>query len=348
MIDFFGPGFDAFEKLGLLPELERIHYLIAQVSFADATGRPRTSLPYPVMRKRLFADRHFNFMRGELERLLCDKLQPGTVIHFGASVESIDDSSESVKVRLTNGTLCDCDILVGADGLHSQVRKLMFGSEEQFFRFMGFYTAAYIIDRVLPEAPSNEFRTVTVPDKQVGIYPIRQQRTATFFLHRAERPMKHVSRQTAEAELRRVYGGMQWIVPELLDLMPQAESIYFDSVAQIVMPTWSRGRVVLVGDACWCVSLLAGQGASMAVAGGYVLAEELNRTPTDLAAALARYEARLRPAAEQRQASGRNIARWFVPENQFGIMVRDFFLRTSVWPGLSWFLRRQFSGDKIL
>ena len=348
MIDFFGPGFDACERLGLLPDLERIHYLIANVSFADAQGRVRLSLPYPVMRKRLFGDRHFNFMRGELERVLFDKQPTTAPIRFGTSVESIEEHETHARVRLSDGAALECDVLIGADGLHSRVRSLAFGDERQFLRFLGFYTAAYILQGAVPGTRTDEFRIMTVPGKQAGVYPIRGGRTATYYVQRADRSIEDFSRRSAEQELRRVYGNLGWVVPELLDRMQAAEDVYFDSVSQIVMPSWRKGRVVLVGDAAWCVSLLAGQGASMAVGGGYVLAEELNKSPGDVVAALARYEDRLRSAVDKKQASGRSIARWFVPNSQFGLMLRDVFLRASVWPGLSWFVRRQFSGDSFL
>jgi len=348
MIDFFGPGFDVCKRLGLLSDLEKIHYLIANVSFADANGRDRLSLPYPVMRKWLFADRHFNFMRGELEKLLFDRQPAPLQICFGASVDAIEQGEDGVTTRLTDGKEVRCDVLIGADGLHSRVRKLVFGDENQFLRFLGFYTAAYILPSAVPGMRTDEFRIVTVPGKQAGIYPIRGGRTATYFVHRADRCVEDFSRPSAERELRRVYDGLGWVVPELLNRMRDAADIYFDSVSQIVMSSWHKGRVVLVGDAAWCVSLLAGQGASMAVGGGYVLAEELNKSPRDIPAALAGYEGRLRASVEKKQESGRNIARWFVPESELGLTLRDFFLRTSMWPGLSWFIRRQFSQDSFI
>lgn len=348
MIDFFGPGFDACGRLGLLPDLERIHYFIANVAFADANGGDRLSLRYPVMRKRLFGDRHFNFMRGELEKVLFERLPAPLQICFGTSVDSVEENEGGVTVKLTNGEGVRCDVLIGADGLHSRIRKLVFGDEKQFLRFLGFYTSAYILPSAVPGMRTDEFRIVTVPGKQAGVYPIRGGRTATYFVHRADRSVEDFSRASAEQELRRVYGDLGWVVPELLNRMRDAADIYFDSVSQIVMSCWHKGRVVLVGDAAWCVSLLAGQGASMAVGGGYILAEELSKSSYDIPAALAGYEGRLRAAVEKKQESGRNIARWFVPESEFGLTLRDFFLRVSMWPGLSWFVRRQLSADSFL
>ncbi len=138
----------------------------------------------------------------------------------------------------------------------------------------------------------------------------------------------------------------------MLDHADGATSVYFDTVSQVIMPKWSNGRVVLLGDACQCVSLLAGQGASMAVGGAYVLAEELDRsqgdTASDIAAALARYEGRLRPAILKKQKAGRGIARWFVPESRARLAVRDAVLRMSASPLGGWLLKRQISGESVI
>lgn len=112
------------------------------------------------------------------------------------------------------------------------------------------------------------------------------------------------------AAVREAYGGLGWVVPEALDRCPPSKEIYYDQVAQIEMPGWSRGRVVLVGDACYAVSLIAGQGASPAIAGAYVLAEQLASTQS-VEDALEKYEKLWRPVTEEKQKVGRSGARWF-------------------------------------
>jgi 2-polyprenyl-6-methoxyphenol hydroxylase-like FAD-dependent oxidoreductase len=115
----------------------------------------------------------------------------------------------------------------------------------------------------------------------------------------------------------------------------------------VVAPRWSAGRIVLLGDACQCVSLLAGQGASMAMAGAYVLAEELAQAD-DVERALWRYQRRVQPSIVTRQASGRNIAAWFVPRGPVRLAVRDLFMRLSTWRPVARVLRRQLAGDRIV
>jgi 2-polyprenyl-6-methoxyphenol hydroxylase-like FAD-dependent oxidoreductase len=348
MIDFFGSGYDAAERLGLLPELSALHYPIARLAFVDGRGRERFSLSYPAMR-RLFHDRHFNFMRGELERLLHDQIAGAVPLRFGTQVESIEQDARLVRARLSDGTQVACDLLVGADGLHSRVRALLFGEEERFARFLGYRTAAFLIDEA-PDAglAPDAFYTLTRPGLQVGLYPIRGGRLATFFIHRADTPVEDTTAGAACRELREIYGSAGWIVPALLDACARAPEVYFDSVSQIEVPGWHLQRVVLLGDACQCVSLLAGQGASMAMAAAYILAEEIDAAAGDVPAALVRYERRLKPAIEKKQRAGRGMARWFVPPDRLRLAVRDLALRLSASPLGAWLVRRQLAGDSVL
>jgi 2-polyprenyl-6-methoxyphenol hydroxylase-like FAD-dependent oxidoreductase len=140
--------------------------------------------------------------------------------------------------------------------------------------------------------------------------------------------------------LHGAYGQVHWIVPTLLERADRADDLFFDAVGQIEMPRWSRGRVVLLGDAAWCLSLLAGQGAAMAVAGATVLDTALANSAWDVETAITRYERRLRPTMLQRQAAGRRMALWFVPNSRLQITVRDWTTRILLWPGINQIARR--------
>jgi 2-polyprenyl-6-methoxyphenol hydroxylase-like FAD-dependent oxidoreductase len=153
------------------------------------------------------------------------------------------------------------NLVIGADGVHSRVRELVCGDEHRYSRFLGCYTAAFIVDQS-PRSfgVDDAFYVMTVPGKQAGVYPICGDRLATFFVYRADRQIGDFSSASARRELRRVYGSLGWIVPELLAQSTQTK-IYFDEVSQIELPGWSHGRVVLVGDACQCVSLAGWSGS---------------------------------------------------------------------------------------
>lgn len=123
-------------------------------------------------------------------------------------------------------------------------------------------------------------------------------------------------------------------MPRALEECPPAEDIYYDQVAQIQLPQWSSGRVTLVGDACYAVSLLAGQGASLGIAGAYVLADRLQQAPS-IEQALGDYERLWRPVAEEKQASGRAAARWFLPRSALDLWVRRTALAVAGWVPLA-------------
>jgi len=344
MIDFFGPGYDAAERLGLISELERIHYPIARLAYLDEDGREGFSLTYPALRHRLFDDRHFNFMRGALERVLHDRVAGTVDIRFGTTISSYDGERVRVRAFLSDGTVLEGDALVGADGIHSRVRSLAFGPEERFWRPLGYRSAAYVLDHRLPVLAEDTFATLTVPGRQVAVYPVRGGRTATFFAHRV--PPDWSAAQSPREELAAIYGRLGWVVPALLEAIPDPPALYLDDVAQVELPSWSAGRVVLIGDACQAVSLLAGQGASMAMAGALALSEELDAT-TDVREAAERYEHRVRPPIERKQAAGRNIAAWFLPEDRLHLAIRDLALRVSVWPVLSAVVRNRLDATDL-
>ena len=348
MIDFFGSGYDVAERMRLIPELGRIHYPVGRLTFVGLDGHERMSLPYPLLRARLFENHHFNFMRGELEQVLHKHLDHHTSVRFGTAPSSLTQERERVRVAFGDGSYEVFDLVVGADGLHSRVRELAFAPEAEFSRYLGFHTAAFVVDdQELASSLGDSFQTLTVPGRQVAIYPIRGGRVATFFVHSAPEPNIDTSLEAARRELHQVYGELPWVVPLLLDHLDRVEHVYFDVVSQIEMPRWHVGKVVLVGDACGCVSLLAGQGASMAMGGAYVLAEEID-SDSILDAALARYQERVKTLVDKKQRAGRKIARWFVPESRVTLALRDLAMRMSAWPVASWFMKRQLSAESVM
>src|SRR5262249_6861002 len=133
------------------------------------------------------------------------------------------------------------------------------------------------------------------------------------------------------AAMRDAYRGLGWLVPEALELCPPSERIYYDQVAQIEMPCWSKGRVALLGDACYAVSLMAGQGASLAMAGACLLADQLQTAPS-IESALASYEQLFRPLAEKKQKYGRGAMRWLVPTSPTELWIRRTVLRLTRLP----------------
>ncbi len=347
MIDFFARVTTSAKGWEFWRSLAQIHYPISRLAFLDASGGEKFSVSYPAFRK-IFDNRHFNFMRGELGRVLHAEIADTVPIRFGTTIKWLNFEADKVCADFSEGPAETFDLVIGADGVHSRVRQLIFDREESFTRYLGYHTAAFIIDRSTESfGIGNAFYTMTVPRKQVGIYPIRGDRVATFFIHSADQPIRDFSSTAARDELHRVYGELGWIVPELLEQTDHV-GIYFDNVSQIEMPGWSRGRVVLLGDACQCVSLAAGQGASLAMAGAFILADELVQSPENIPLAMVKYEQRLRPEISKKQKAGRRVAKWFVPESNWRLAVRDAVMRLAGSSLGQYFLKRFLSTTSVI
>lgn len=333
MIDFFGPGYDAAEASGLLPKLVAQHHDFDAVAYVNEAGKTRSILDYRLFRASV-KNRLLALLRGEIERTLYAAVPEDVSFRFGTRIEAIENGKDGVSAKLSDGMRLDADLLVGADGIHSDVRALVFGPEERFLRRLGYHTAAFVFtDAELSRRMRGRFEILSVPNRQVGLYPIGADRLASFFAHTSDADLP----ADAEARLKEVYGDLGWHVPRLLKAANQGPDIYYDLVAQIEMPRWHEGRTVLVGDACYAVSLLAGQGASLAIAGPHLLARHLEHG--SIGEALDSYEADLKPLIAEKQAGGRRTADWFVPPTRLHNFARDQFLNMTRLPGLSNLLR---------
>ncbi|MFI7046822.1 FAD-dependent monooxygenase [Streptosporangium sandarakinum] len=169
--------------------------------------------------------------------------------------------------------------------------------------------------------------TISAGGRTFAMMSIGDGRTAAFFGYRSDlgRPRR------SPEELHEVYGDMGWLVPRALEGLRSADSVYFDTISQMVVDRWSHGRVVLLGDAAWCVTLFAGYGSSLAVGGADLLGAALERHPGDVAAALAEWEARLRPEAEKKQRLGRRVKGVYAPRNRVALELTQLPLRLSSW-----------------
>ncbi|WP_329005772.1 FAD-dependent monooxygenase [Kribbella sp. NBC_00709] len=320
MIDFFGPGYDAMRAMGLVPALEEVAYHVDEAVLVDEHGRRRAGIDI-----LQFAEGDLlSLMRPDLERVLREHLPPAVDLRYGATLVGVTPRDDGVQIELADGTTLDADLLIGADGIHSAARRLVFGPESSYLRFLGFHTAAYSFDAPgIHDEVGGRFCLTDTIGQQFGFYALRDGRVASFAVHRAPEP---VAPTDLRAAIKSTYAGLGWVVPEALALCPDEVEIYYDAVAQIQMPRWNSGRVALVGDACGAVSLLAGQGASLGIAGAFVLAEKVVGA-SSIEAGLAEYEQVWRPVVEEKQKVGRSAARWFLPSSRVELATRHVVLR---------------------
>lgn len=343
MIDFFGPGYDAVEAMGVLPRLRELAYEVTEAVYLDETGRRRVGVSYTQF-ARAVRGRVLSIMRPDLVQGLREQLGDRVDLRFATTLTDIDQHAHGVHLGLSDGGTLDADLLVGADGVHSAVRGMVFGEEDRYLRYLGFHTAAFAFDAPdLRAEIGDRFCLTDTVEKVLGCYGLRDGRVAVFTVHRTPDPTLP---QDARAAVRRVYSSLGWIVPTALDRCPPPEQVYYDQVAQIEIPAWSRGRVTLVGDACQAVSLLAGQGASLGIAGAYVLAEQLARTDS-VEDGLARYEQLWRPVVVEKQRVARKGARWFLPESPTQLRVRRAAMKLARVPGIDRFVAGSVTGKSI-
>jgi len=335
MIDFVGSGYDVAELMGLLPELADIHTRNAVVRYLAPDGASRGRIDYERL-AQAFDGRAFTFMRPDLERVLLRQLGRGVTIRYGLTIDAVDEVGDGVVATLSDGGSEAADLLVGADGIHSRVREVVFGPEEPLVRYLGYHTASYVFtDDALRAEVGDQFMLVAAPDRQAGIYPTNDGRLAVWLVHRSPDPSLPAD---PAATIRPVYQDLGDLVRRALVHCPSGAGLYYDQVAQIEMDGWTRGHVTLAGDSCQAVSLMAGQGASMALGGAYVLAQEL-RGGGSLVDATSRYEQRMRPFVRDKQRAGRRTARWLVPDSLWRIRVRGLVFTAARLPGLPKLMR---------
>jgi 2-polyprenyl-6-methoxyphenol hydroxylase-like FAD-dependent oxidoreductase len=311
MMDFFGTGWDVAERMGLIDELHAISYPIDVLQFVDAGGRAHITVPIERV-KRALGGRYVYLRRTDLAGILYRRAHAaGIEIRFDASIESLQERGDDVRVIFAGGSNDAYSLVFGADGIHSRVRELTFGSEGQFDRFLGYYVAAFHISGHRYDI-GHAFKLCEEPNRLVGLYPLDEHRLdATYVFRHAD--IGHIPRRERMAFIRRNFAGAGWLAERLLDDHPTTEPLYFDPTMQIVMPDWYMGRVALLGDACGCLTLLAGQGSHMAMAGAMVLAQELQRHGNDYRAAFAAYQDFLKPHLMKKQRDAAWLARLFVP-----------------------------------
>lgn len=346
MIDFYGSGFDVIEKMGLVEQLREksSQYPVKKLIFVDNDAKPRATLDVEKFRQ-LLDHKYLPILRGDLETVIYESVKDTVPIRFNTSITQIDNQPDGVVVEFSNGESQKYDLVIGADGIHSNVRKLLWGDESQFNHFLGFYVACSVIDNFLGQ--ESTFHGHFEPNLQATIFSIGGNKLAAFFAFRSEK-LNVRGREAQLDVLTKALGGAGWIVPQLLEATKRADDLFFDAVAQIQLDEWHKGRVALAGDACQCLTLLAGQGASMGMAGGYLLADELYKADGDYKIAFPAYQEKLKPEIERRQKDARGLAGSFVPRNNFEITLSHFFLNAAFLPGFSSLFRKQIGARSII
>jgi 2-polyprenyl-6-methoxyphenol hydroxylase-like FAD-dependent oxidoreductase len=315
-VDLFRPSMEISEKMGVLPRIEAL-----------ATGtdlltmyREEARRPARIDLTKIVAagsDRHVEIMRDDLSEAYYDAGRDDVEYVFGDSITAISPDGE---VTFEHAAPRRFDVVVGADGLHSNVRRLVFGDEAGLTRFLGGYLAVESVPKAL--AHESEMVVHIGVGRLAGIYtaqPLDDARALFMFRSKEELDYHYRDAERQKELLRAAFAGMDPEVDCWLEELNRAPTFYFDSISQLQLDTWSRGRVTLVGDAGYCPGPAVGGSTSLAVIGAYVLAGELAQAGGDYARAFAAYEREMGESVRRSRAFARGIAMSLVPRSRPGL-----------------------------
>lgn len=285
----------------------------------------------------------FEIMRGDLVRILYDLTKDKCKYVFGNSVEDFEQTGSGVHVKFSDGKEDDFDLVVGADGQSSRTRRRAWGPDAKDpFNFLKLFLAYFTIPK--GEQDTMIAKVLNLPGRRAIFTRVDNPRTMQVYLaylekdgHAMEDALKSGDMKEQKQLWADMFKDVGWEAPRLIDGMlnsPEADDFYFQKIGQVKMDKWSRGRIVLVGDAGYTPSPLTGKGTSLGLIGAYVLGGEIakhlenSKDPGQaLDAAIASYDKVLRPCVEKAQSLMRGIPAVAYPESEWGVWVTQLILK---------------------
>lgn len=324
-VDICDEVIDVVRRMGLLEEIAAHGLPPRPAEFLNTDGTPLTDRP------ARYDDAQAEEPGWEIERdllldLLFDKVKDDVEFLFADSIARVEETLETVNVVFAGGTQRSFSLLLGCDGTHSAVRRMCFGDESSFLLFLQNYFSLTIVDKLL--IPENTSQMFSLPGKTVMLNAYNGKTDIAFcFFSAEELDFDRRDRNQQKQTISNYFEEVGWRVPELLHEMSLCENFYFDKFCQIRMPSWSKGRVALVGDAGYCPSPAAGMGGSVAILGAAALADALQKHPNDLREAFAEYDSTLRPLVDKIQTTAVDVGlKMFIPASEEAIRERNEFL----------------------
>lgn len=327
LIDLRGVSKDVLKRMGLDADVRAATEPNKGLSFVDDQNRRQGAM----LAHEFGGDgpvAEIEILRGELSRVFHDATQDHVDYRFGDRIAAVRDGADGVDVDFASGSTERFDLVIGADGVHSELRGMLFPEAEPLVHlgvYLSFWTAE--------NHTGMEDWTVAYsePGRTMGMRSILDNSKVMAFLSFRGGPPAYEWRDVAMQRRIAVAraSGMGWEAAQLVAQVETAPDFYFDSCQQVKLPRWSRGRVALLGDAAYCASPLSGYGATIATVGAYVLAGELARAAGDHDRAFAEYERKLRPWIDMVHASAPSQGKLMTPATASGIRMRNSLVRMS-------------------
>jgi 2-polyprenyl-6-methoxyphenol hydroxylase-like FAD-dependent oxidoreductase len=321
MIDFFSSGISVSEKMGIIDQLKEKNQGSNIMIQQNEKGIQQFVLNLSGFRASV-KGKLFNFLRTDLSDVLYEKIKDYVEIRFSTSIETINQNEKEVTVSFNNGTQETFDILVGADGLRSNVRSKIYSPEKVEELYLGYYVCGF--EHNVPiNVNKGEVLSMLCPKRQIMTYDTGNGVSNSLFVFQSEK-QKHLTTADEVEILKKEFADFASPVPEIINEAAKKETLFFDQVTQIrIHEKWHKNRVVLIGDAAYCITLLSGQGSSMAMTAAYVLSEQLKKYGDNVERAFENYEKELRPLIETMQKKAVKNAATYIPSTKFNLWIRN-------------------------
>ena len=290
---------DIVKRMGVLEQIKLNTLSIERWEFKNAEDVTEGSM---LLRKEgePLPENEYEVERDKLLNMLFDTVKNDVQFIFNNSITAISETKEDIQVTFKDGSQCSFDLLFGCDGIHSAVRRIWFGNEAEYSHFLGQYFSITIVNKLLIE--QNTAQLFNVPDKAVMLNAYNNKTDIIFgFRSEEEIPYDYRNEEQQRKIILEQFKGQGWRTAELLEEVKNADNFYFDKLCQIKMPSWTKGRVALVGDAGYCASPAAGMGGSLAIDGAAALADEMKKHDGNFELAFQEYNRNFRPFIEKVQ-----------------------------------------------
>ncbi|GIF23466.1 FAD-binding monooxygenase [Paractinoplanes tereljensis] len=317
-VDIRGVAREILDRMGLFDAVKAQNTTETGTVFVNATGEVRAELPSDGPNG---ATAELEVLRGDLARTILDNLPEGVTFRYGDTIEEVTDGPDGITLTTASGRSLDADMLVIAEGVRSTTRDRLFGAEVDR-RELGITMVFGTIPRTAGDDDRWRWYNA-VGGRQIHLRPDNHGTTRAILSYARGDDLTRLDRPEALAKVRERYADAGWEAPRILDAFDTSDDVYIDQLTQIRMTTWHRGRVVLAGDAGWCVTPMGGGGASLALTSGYVLAAYLAQEPGNLETALTAYEKWMRPLVDDVQHLPRGLEHFAYPQTRFGLALRS-------------------------